>query len=209
MSTFTNPVLRRGPDPYATYHDGWYYLLVTEQSRVGMRRTRDLEDIGKAEHRVLYVPGGDPDCMTCLWAPELHRIHGVWTVLFTGNTADDNDRNRRLFTLTCSGDDPWTGAWQMNGRLRLPVDTYSIDATMIDDGTRQFCAFSTKRGLRGGWWQHLVIAEFTSPTTLGDRETLLSCPDQDWECDMQPTNEGPQVLWHGDDLWLAYSASAF
>lgn len=210
MSTrFANPLLAAGPDPFATFHDGWYYVLVTEQDRIGLRRTRDLGRLASAEHRVLYLPGSDPGCMTCLWAPELHRVHGTWTVLFTGNTADDDDRNRRLFTLTCTGDDPWAGRWTMNGRLRLPVDTYSIDATVIDDGTRQYCAFSTKRGLRGGWWQHIAIAEFASPTALGDSETIISRPDQAWECDMQPTNEGPQVLWHGDDLWLAYSASAF
>lgn len=208
-----NPILDYGPDPFATFHDGWYYVLVSEHVQVGLRRTRDLRHLSNAEHRVVYSPGADPRCVRDLWAPEIHRIAGRWHIYFAATIAgvDEGvvDRARRLFVLACEGDDPFADTWRYLGPLRLPESRYAIDATVIHDGDIDYCVWSSKRDLRGGWWQHLMISRLVTPVELDGREVVISQPELEWECDLQPTNEGPQVLYHGDDIWLAYSASAF
>ena len=207
---FTNPLLDHGPDPFATESGGFYYAMVTEQTRLGLRRTRSLTDWRGADYRVLWEPSTEEGGLRDIWAPELHRIEGRWYVYFTATTADGADENRRLFVMEHDGgDDPFEGAWRYSGPLRLPVDRYAIDGTVLEDAGRRWFLWSSKLPLRGGWWQHLMIAEMLSPTELGDAEVVLSKPDLEWECDLQPTNEAPQILTHGGDIFVAYSASAY
>ncbi len=207
---FRNPLLDLGPDPFATHANDRYYAMVTEQDRLGLRRTRDLTDLRNAEYRVLWKAPSEGPCARDIWAPELHRIGGLWLVYFTANSADGADENRRIFILQHDGgDDPFEGEWEFVGPLPLPVDRYGIDGTVLQDAGRAYFLWSAKLPRRGGLWQHIMISEMRSPTELADREIVLSMPEFDWECDLQPTNEGPQILQHGDDIFVAYSASAY
>ncbi|MDW6065554.1 hypothetical protein SAZ11_56920 [Streptomyces sp. FXJ1.4098] len=41
--TFTNPLSQHGPDPWLTYHDGYYYLATTTwNSTITMRKAKTL-----------------------------------------------------------------------------------------------------------------------------------------------------------------------
>jgi hypothetical protein len=57
--------------------------------------------------------------------------------------------------------------------------------------------------------QSLYIAQMSNPWTLSGSRTRISSPTYAWETHGHPVNEGPEVLRHGDDLFLTYSASAF
>jgi GH43 family beta-xylosidase len=209
MKTFCNPLLAYGPDPYATFHDGWYYVMVTEHDRLAIRRTWDLTDLRNAERRVIGKAPFSDECYQSIWAPELHRIDGSWYVYFTGNTADDNDRNRRLFVMECLGPDPMQSEWRFAGRLKLPTDRYSIDATVLQDGERRYLIWSSKLTRADGWYQHIMITPLITPVSTGDFDVILSAPTMDWERHDHPVNEGPQVLQRGNDIFVAFSASAY
>jgi GH43 family beta-xylosidase len=210
MDTFTNPILGKGPDPYALFHNGFYYAMVTEHFQVALLRSADLTRLRSASRRVLYSPAAKGPAVRDLWAPELHRVEGRWRVYFTAVDESGEDRNRRIFVLSGpEGEDPFEGDWVFDGALALPVDRYAIDGTVLEDAGRRYFIWSGKLDYKGGFWQHLFIADLVDAKTLGNREVLLSRPDEAWENHDQPTNEGPQILKHGNDIWLGYSGSAF
>ncbi|MEQ9459676.1 MAG: glycoside hydrolase family 43 protein [Phycisphaeraceae bacterium] len=215
MKTFTNPILPIGPDPFALWHDGAYYAMVTEQTRIRLMKTTDITRLSEAESTVVFEPpintGEDFPAACCLWAPEIHSVMGRWHIYFTATSADGDDLRRRIFVL-CGPQadrDPMDGPWAYAGQLEIPVERYAIDGTVLEDAGRTYFLWSSKLTMTDGWWQHLMIAEMLDPLTLGDREVVLSAPTQAWERDLQPTNEGPQVLRHGSEVWLGYSGSAF
>ena len=48
----------------------------------------------------------------------------------------------------------------------------------------------------------------SNPWTLSGQRALLSRPEHDWERIGRPlVNEGPEALWHSNDLFIIYSAS--
>ncbi|PLL42411.1 alpha-N-arabinofuranosidase, partial [Klebsiella michiganensis] len=55
---------------------------------------------------------------------------------------------------------------------------------------------------------NLYLAELANPWTLKGQPLRLSQPEFDWECRGFLVNEGPAVLFHGDKLFVSYSASA-
>ena len=57
--------------------------------------------------------------------------------------------------------------------------------------------------------QALYICEMENPYTLKGEAVELSCPKYSWEKRGWPVNEGPAVLYNGDDLFIVYSASGF
>jgi GH43 family beta-xylosidase len=65
---------------------------------------------------------------------------------------------------------------------------------------------------------HIYIATLNNPYTVGSKRVRLSSPELPWERNWQApdsiqpkypifVNEGPQVLSHGEKLFLVYSAS--
>ncbi len=214
MNTFTNPLLPEGPDPFATFHDGFYYVMVTEQDKLRIRRTRDVTDLANAENRIIGTAPFSDACATSIWAPEIHRVNGRWYVYFTGTMLDPadpsgSDVKRRIFVMECDGDDVIHDAWHFRGPVKLPADRYAIDATILHDHGATYMIWSSKLDYDGGWWQHIMIARMVSPFALEDREVILSRPEFEWERHQQPTNEGPQIFRHGNDIFVAYSGSAF
>ncbi len=55
---------------------------------------------------------------------------------------------------------------------------------------------------------NLYLCEMENPWTLKGEPVMLSKPEYDWECRGFWVNEGPAVLFHGDKLFISYSASA-
>ncbi len=216
MRTFRNPVLPYGPDPYVCQHGGLYYQMATAHDRLELRCTPDLTRLAEAAPRVLWRAPAEGPCARDVWAPELHRLGGRWYVYFTANHHDGDDAKRRLYVLGCDGNDPMTGTWRHLGPLGLVSDRYSIDATVLSWHGSDYLVWSPKLTIPAlapfrpaGFWQHIMIARLAEPTRLAAPEVVLSLPDQAWECDLQPTNEGPQILTHGEDVFIAYSCSAF
>ncbi|NJK91321.1 MAG: family 43 glycosylhydrolase [Blastochloris sp.] len=211
-SHFTNPLLPLGPDPYAIWHEGFYYVMLTEQTRIALLRTPDITNLRQAERLVLYTPPQQGPAALDLWAPELHLLHGRWYVYFTAVDESGQDVNRRIFVLTGPpGSDPFLPEWRFSGQLQLPPgkDRYAIDGTVLQDAGRDYFVWSSKLNYCGGFWQHLLIAELIDPYRLGEQEVILSRPDEPWENHDQPTNEGPQILKHHATLWISYSGSAY
>jgi hypothetical protein len=66
---FANPLkTQTGSDPWMTYHESYYYLLVTGWTEVAITRAKTVNGLKHGETKVIYkVNGGDRCCN--VWAP--------------------------------------------------------------------------------------------------------------------------------------------
>lgn len=124
--------------------------------------------------------------------------------------------DHRIFVIENNSPDPLMGDWKMKGKLETPGDKWSIDGSVFEHKNQLYLIWSGWKGDANGE-QDIYIAKMKNPwTVIGDR-VLLSAPTYDWEQhgdlnnpDDPPhvnVNEGPQILAHGNKLFLIYSAS--
>jgi GH43 family beta-xylosidase len=220
--TFTNPLLPSGADPWLIHHEGYWYYTNTLGSKIGLWRTKDITDLRNAEYMTIYEPPENTMWSKQLWAPEIMNIDDNWYVYFA---ADDGDnKNHKLYVLENTEADPFEGEFVMKGKLQTdPKDNWAIDGSVFEHQGAHYLIWS-------GWdvtpWveaetQRIYIARMENPWTLATDRVEVSKPEYAWErifeipegwTTWSPpqnvyVNEGPEVLSHGDKLFLIYSAS--
>src|SRR4051812_34997286 len=90
--TFSNPLLRSGPDPWVTQEGADYYYMHTLVDRLAIWKTRDLSRLKDAQRKTIWKPPAKGPNTRSIWAPELHRIDGTWYVYYTAaDSAHDDD----------------------------------------------------------------------------------------------------------------------
>ncbi|MBC6995117.1 glycoside hydrolase family 43 protein [Neolewinella lacunae] len=205
--TFTNPVYNVGPDPWVIQHDSTYYVTYTTGRNITLIATKRMSELntGNAQARVVWTPPATGFNSKEIWAPELHRINGVWYVYYAAS--DGENRNHRMWVLANDNLDPLTDNWEDLGELELPDDKWAIDGSPVEIGGQRYFAWS-------GWEgdvnvrQLIYLAEMETPTrVVGDRVKILE-PTENWEKNnVSPeVTEGPQFLQRGDFVFLFYSA---
>lgn len=202
-STFTNPLLPSGPDPWVVYDNGFYYYMNTMGKNITLWKTRDITDLQHAEKRVIWTPPPQKAYSYQLWAPELHKLNGKWYLYFTADAG--TNPTHRLWVLESRSPDPLNGRWQFEGPVKGIGDHWAIDPTVFENHGREYIIWS-------GWpngthtLQGLYIAELKNPTRIEGRPVLISQPQYDWE-HYGDVNEGPEMLKHDSKLFLVYSAN--
>jgi GH43 family beta-xylosidase len=212
---FDNPLLRQRADPHAFLHaDGQYYVSATvaEWDRIEIRRTRDLNDLGKAQTKVVWRKHASGPMSAHVWAPEIHFIDGKWYIYFTASRADAIWEVRPYVLMNTSAD-PFTGEWREMGRLETGWDSFSLDGTTFTHKGKRYFAW-TQRGRtpvetwNEGRGTNIYLAEMDSPTSIKPRVALLTKPELEWERRKYDVNEGPAVIVRNGRVFMTYSASA-
>ncbi len=116
-STFQNPLLPSGPDPWVISRDGFYYYMNTTGNNLTIWKTRDITDLKEAEKKVVWTPLAVGPYSKNVWAPELHFLRGKWYIYFTAENGDKLIDTHRIWVLENVSSDPLTGTWTMNGEL--------------------------------------------------------------------------------------------
>jgi len=213
-STFTNPLLPRGADPWSIYKNGYYYYTHTFGDRLVIWKTKSIADLKTAPNKTVFMPPPGKPYSKGLWAPELHFINSKWYLYF----AADSGRNEshRLWVLENPSTDPLKGDWVLKGRVADSSNKWAIDASVFQHKGKMYMIWSGWESDSNGR-QDIYISKMKNPWTLEGKRVRLSSPTLDWERhgDLNDpynpphvyVNEGPQFLQHGDRIFLIYSAS--
>jgi GH43 family beta-xylosidase len=212
--TFTNPLLPAGADPWVIYHDEYYYYTNSLGNRLEIWKTKNMEDLGNAPHKTVFTPGAGTMHSKELWAPELHYLQGKWYMYFA---ADDGDNNHhRIYVIENPSADPTVGDWTFKGQVGDATNKWAIDVSVFENRGQLYMIWSGWEGDANGQ-QNIYLAKMSNPYTITGPRVKVSSPVYNWERfgDLGATsnpphvnvNEGPEILKHGNKLFLIYSAS--
>jgi GH43 family beta-xylosidase len=186
--------LNMGPDPFMTYHDGFYYLSTTQGDALRMWKARTPGDLLSAEAKTIWTDS-NPSRNQQIWAPAFFFIDGKWYVYYC---ADDGvDDNHRLYVIESDGTDP-LGPYHFKAKLDIPgSDIWAIDGEILRQNGKMYIMWagenSTARNL-------IFIAPMSNPWTVsGSRQYLEAsggCPE---------VREGPSILQHDGTTFMVYS----
>jgi GH43 family beta-xylosidase len=213
--TFKNPLLPSGPDPWVIPYKGMYYYMNTTGKNLTIWATADITDLRHARKRVVWTPPPTGPYSRDVWAPELHRFNGRWYLYFAAD--DGSNNNHRIFALENTSDDPLEGTWKMKGQVADRTNKWAIDPSAFEVNGQQYLLWSGWKGDTNGE-QDIFIAHLKNPWTIDSERTLLSFPKYPWEhvgdllndpaLPHVEVNEGPEILIHGQDIFMVYSGSA-
>ena len=217
-STFTNPLLRSGPDPWVEYKDGVYYYMNTTGKGLTLWKTRRITGLKNAEKKIVWAPPQVGPYSHDIWAPEIHFLAGKWYIYFAADEKDN--QTHRIWAIENASPDPFQGEWAMKGKVADPADKWAIDASVFEDRETLYMIWSGWEGDENGV-QSIYIARMKNPWTIEGARARISTPEYPWEkvgdipSYLLPgnpphidVNEGPEVLKHEKKIFLIYSASA-
>ena len=214
-NTFHNPLLPSGPDPWVIAHKGTYYYMNTTGQNLTIWATPDITDLQHARKKIVWTPPATGPYSHDLWAPELHRFDDRWYLYFAADKGDNE--SHRIFVLENRSDDPLQGTWTMKGQVSDATNKWAIDASAFEVNGQRYLLWSGWQGDSDGE-QDIFIAHLSNPWTIDSERSLVSFPKYAWEhvgdLPNRPglphveVNEGPEMLQHGNDLFLVYSGSA-
>lgn len=205
-TTFYNPIVPRGQDPFMIFHDKIYHLLQSEDGkRIVLYQSERLTNINKGTRTLLWeAPMQGVNCCD-VWAPEMFFINSRWYIYYAADAGENT--SHRMFVLESQGSDP-KGPYHEKGKISDPTDNWAIDGTILQYLDSFYFVWS-------GWskniniQQNLYIASMSNPWTINGQRILLSEPTFDWEKPITgpAINEGPQFLQHNNKVYLVYSAN--
>jgi GH43 family beta-xylosidase len=145
-----------------------------------------------------------------LWAPELHRWGNKWYIYFAADAGDN--ASHRIYVVENDNDDPIEGTWTFKAKVNDSSDKWAIDPTTFELNGEHYLVWSGWEGDTDGE-QDLFIAHMSNPWTVDSPRTMISKPIYPWEKhgDLPgrhvDVNEGPEVLLHGNKIFIVFSAS--
>ncbi|MCM4157277.1 glycoside hydrolase family 43 protein [Gramella sp. AN32] len=206
---FDNPLALQRADPFVTKaEDGIYYFIATvpEYDRIEIRKSVTINGIKEAEPVVIWRKHDKGPMGNHIWAPELHRINGKWYIYFAAGSAEEKWKIR-MYALSNESKDPTKGQWIEEGQIVSNRDDFALDATTFKLYDQRYLIW-TDRASDTIENTGLYIAEMTSPTTLADKQVVISQPEYDWEIQGHRVNEGPSALIRNGKVFITFSASA-
>ncbi|PWF46854.1 glycoside hydrolase family 43 protein [Massilia glaciei] len=207
---FANPLVPQRADPHVILHtDGYYYFTATvpEYDRIELRRARTLEQLGKADAKVIWRKHAKGPMGNHIWAPELHFIDGKWFIYFTAGSAEDKWAIR-LYVLESGAANPMEGGWTERGQLKTAWDSFTLDATTFSHAGQRYLVWTQRRPEKELHATNIYIARMDTPTSINSAAVLLSTPEHKWEKVKYLVNEAPAVLVRNGKVFITYSASA-
>lgn len=221
-STFTNPLLPTGPDPWVEYKDGVYYYMNTTGKNLTLWKTHTMADLKSAPKKIVWMPPASGPYSHDIWAPEIHFLQAKWYIYFAAD-AGTNDTHR-IWVIENSSPDPFEGEWEFKGKVTDASDKWAIDPSVFEDRNKNqgklYLIWSGWEGDQNGT-QNIYIARMSNPWTVESQRTRISTPEYPWEKvgDIPPVlkegnpphidvNEGPEALLHDGKVFVIYSASA-
>ena len=206
-ATLTNPIKAQGPDPWLTYHDGYYYLATTTwNNTVTMRKSRTLGGLRTAADTRIFTLTR-PNGAGTMWAPEFFLLNGPngprWYFYYTAGREPYNLGTQRIHVLESAGLDPM-GPYTFKASLLDPTqdNTWELDPSILQLNGRLYLLGTFYNGS-----QPMFIRPLSNPWTASGTRRILSTPTYGWETVGGAVNEGAEVLQRNGRTFIVYSAS--
>jgi len=209
-TTFTNPLLSSGPDPWVIRKDGDsnYYYTNTLGNRLALWATTKMSQLGQASPVTIWTPPTTGSYSREIWAPELHNFKGKWYMYFAAD--DGSNDNHRIYVLENDDANPLSANWVFKGKVAdTTADRWAIDASAFEYNNQLYLVWSGWQGTVNTE-QDIFIAQLSDPVTITGQRAMISSPTQSWEKVGAPpaVNEGPEALISPSGrLFLTFSAS--
>ncbi len=213
--TFHNPLLKTGPDPWVITRDGFYYYMNTTGHNLTIWKTREITDLAHAEKKIVWTAPATGPYSHDIWAPELHFMDGKWYIYFAAD--EGQNESHRIYVVENPSADPLEGNFTFKGKVADATDKWAIDASVFENKGQKYIVWSGWEGDTDGE-QRIYLAHLKNPWTIDSKRVLLSYPKYPWEhvgdlldrpaMPHVNVNEGPEILQHGQDIFLVYSGSA-
>lgn len=203
QSTFTNPI-GTGADPWVIAWQGEYYLTQS-RGNIEVSKAARLQDVAKAAFVRVWSPPATGMWSKEIWAPEIHYLDGKW---YAYVAADDGaNENHRMYVMEGTIQNP-QGPMTFKAKISPSTDRWAIDGSVLTVAGKHYFIWSGWEGTENVR-QCLYIAAMSNPWTIAGDRVRLSLPEYAWEKQggSPAINEGPQALYHGDDVFIIYSAS--
>ena len=223
--TFVNQLINPpSPDPYITYHDGYYYYIKSSNG-VNVSRARRLQDIGSAPMvRVWNATDGFSEP----WAPELHYVDGCWYIYLAPVNKNDGNRRRMYVLRSTEPENPMaeyemvgqigptiyneeTGEWELDKTVdengKYTQNLTALDGTVLEAGGKKYFIYSAHVSA-SDTSQRLYINEMLDATTVKGSRVKLPAGGSRFEKMDNIGNsicEGPQILKHDGKVFVLYS----
>lgn len=214
-----------GGDPFIVETAEGCYYTYTTGGGVDILKTESFDKIEVTEKKTVFY-AGENGTVGDIWAPEIHKIGDRWYIiaaaLFDKNVVEpgsmprakeyieNSDYYRYSFILESDSEDIF-GDYTFKGII-APDGLNNIDGTYLEKDGKLYYLCSAYVDIAH---QCLYICEMENPYTLkADSEgknnaVMLSEPTFYWEKKGWKVNEGPAVLYHGEDMFIVYSASGY
>lgn len=219
QKTFTNPILPTGAEPWAIFHNGYYYYMQGMENKLVLWKTADITDLKNAPQKTIWLPT-DPKNSQHLWGPEIHFLNGKWYVYYVAD--DGNMDNHQIYVLENTAKDPFEGKFVLKGRISTDKkNNWAIHPNVFEHKGSLYMTWSGWQSRRVNIeYQCIYIAKMKNPWTLDSQRVLISQPELEWERQwINPdgsktaytiyVNEAPQFFRNKaqDKLYIFYSAS--
>ncbi|MBQ4370009.1 MAG: glycoside hydrolase family 43 protein, partial [Oscillospiraceae bacterium] len=190
-----------GCDPCFYEHEGRYYYCYSLGNGVGVKSADSLAQLWDAPGSRVYTAPEGTGWSSDYWAPELHCFDGRWYIYVCAD--DGANENHRMYVLSC---DTPEGEYVMEGKISDPSDKWAIDGTVLQYKGELWFIWSGWESDTDGR-QNLYIAHMSDPLHIDGERVMISRPFYSWEKKGMAINEAPAVLYHGENVFLFYSAS--
>jgi GH43 family beta-xylosidase len=203
-TTFRNPLIANGADPWMTFYNGNYYLASTTWTQqLVMRKAATVNGLKTAPATYIWAETASDRCCN-MWAPEFHRLSGPngtrWYMIYVAGVSANLD-GQKLRVLESAGDDPM-GPYRFMGTPM--ATTWNIDGSYITINGQLYLLWSEFQGADQSIW----IAQMSNPWTITGSKVLISRPTLSWELVGGRVNEGAEPLQRNGRTFIIYSASS-
>lgn len=194
--TYINPVMDDGADPYVLYHDGVYYMYITNSYSWNGFEAYTSENLYDWEYAGVVAQKGDIIGGGNFWAPEVYSYNGRFYMFYS---ADEH-------TAIAVSDSPLGPFVRTSDDFVF--DFRAIDSSLFfdDDGRiyMYFCKVLHDEGEGQQIWGCEMNEDLLSVKT--ETLTLITSPNKGWE---GWVNEGPFMLKHNGTYYLTYSGDFY
>lgn len=214
-----------GGDPYIYEDESGCYYTFTTGGGIDIFEIESYNTIDVKRQKTIFWSGWN-DTAGDIWAPEIHKFGDRWYIVATakfnrdavprgvmpkGSTDEDHDDYYRYTFVLESKTEDIFGDYEFKGII-APDGLNNIDGTYLEKDGKLYYVTSAYMAVGH---QCLYICEMENPYTLkadengNNNAVKLSTPTYLWEKKGWKVNEGPAVLYHGDDIFIVYSASGY